>query len=88
VRHIGCVFGLTPNEDAFDSLGLPYPDLSVTISQIRMEPAANMWEHFNTPGPEYDTADPSWFDPPSHSESKGLTCLPALLHNYAGGCIR
>jgi hypothetical protein len=44
------VFGLTPNEDAFDSFGLPYPDLSVTISQIQMEPAANMWEHYNTPG--------------------------------------
>lgn len=50
VRHIGSVFGLNPNEDSFDSFGLPYPDLSVTISQIRMEPAANMWEHFNTPG--------------------------------------
>jgi hypothetical protein len=50
VRHIGYVFGLTPNEDVFDSFGLPYPDLSVTISQIQMEPAANMWEHFNTPG--------------------------------------
>ena len=50
VRHIGCVFGLKPNEDAFDSFGLPYPDLAVTISTIRMEPAANMWEHFNTPG--------------------------------------
>jgi 2-polyprenyl-6-methoxyphenol hydroxylase-like FAD-dependent oxidoreductase len=50
VRHIGCVMGLKPNEDAFDSFGLPYPDLAVTISTIRMEPAANMWEHFNTPG--------------------------------------
>lgn len=50
MRHIGCVFGLTPNEDPFDSFGLPYPDLSVTISQIQMEPAANMWEHYNTPG--------------------------------------
>lgn len=50
MRHIGYVFGLTPNEDPFDSFGLPYPDLSVTISQIQMEPAANMWEHFNTPG--------------------------------------
>lgn len=50
MRHIGNVFGLKPNEDPFDSLGLPYPDLSVTISQIQMEPAANILEHFNTPG--------------------------------------
>lgn len=50
VRHIGTVFGLVPNSDPFDSFGLPFPDLSVTISQIRMEPAANILEHFNIPG--------------------------------------
>lgn len=50
MRHIGTVFGLQPNNDPFDSFSLPYPDLSVTISQITMEPAAKMWEHFNTPG--------------------------------------
>ncbi|KAF8060476.1 hypothetical protein HT031_004652 [Scenedesmus sp. PABB004] len=50
VRHAGFVFGLQPNDDPFDSFGLPYPDLSLTISQIQMEPAANLLEHFNTPG--------------------------------------
>jgi hypothetical protein len=61
------VFGLSPNEDAFDSFGLPYPDLSATISQIRMEPAANMWEHFNTPGVNPFTADPGHLDSTSQS---------------------
>jgi hypothetical protein len=37
VRHVGTVFGLAPNEDAFDSFGLPFPDLSVTISQIQVQ---------------------------------------------------
>lgn len=50
IRHIGTVFGLKPNEDPFNSFGLPYPDLSVTISQIKTEPVANLWEHYNTPG--------------------------------------
>ncbi|WIA35179.1 hypothetical protein OEZ86_003645 [Tetradesmus obliquus] len=50
VRHVGTIFGLAPNADAFDSFGLPFPDLAVTISQIQMEPAANLLEHFNTPG--------------------------------------
>jgi hypothetical protein len=36
VRHVGTVFGLAPNEDAFDSFGLPFPDLGVTISQIQV----------------------------------------------------
>jgi hypothetical protein len=36
VRHAGTIFGLAPNEDAFDSFGLPYPDLGVTISQIQV----------------------------------------------------
>lgn len=39
MRHVGTVFGLAPNADAFDSFGLPFPDLSVTISQIQVGPA-------------------------------------------------
>jgi hypothetical protein len=42
VRHIGSLFNLPRNDDPFDSLGLPYPSLSVTISSIQMEPAANL----------------------------------------------
>lgn len=36
VRHVGTIFGLAPNADAFDSFGLPFPDLAVTISQIQV----------------------------------------------------
>lgn len=50
VRHIGSLFGLKPNEDIFDSCSLPYPDLSLTISSIQMEPAENIWEHYSAPG--------------------------------------
>lgn len=39
VRHAGATFGLEPNEDPFDSFGLPYPQLALTISSIQVEPA-------------------------------------------------
>lgn len=50
VRHIGELFGLQPNPDPFDPLGLPFPDLGVTIASIQTEPAANIWEHYSPPG--------------------------------------
>jgi hypothetical protein len=51
VRHIGGLFGLRPNPDLqFDSCALPYRELHATISDIVLEPASSIAEHYSPPG--------------------------------------
>ncbi|KAI8464230.1 MAG: hypothetical protein J3K34DRAFT_441173 [Monoraphidium minutum] len=51
VRHVGGLFGLQPNPDLrYDSLALPYRELATTISDILLEPASAIPEHFSPPG--------------------------------------
>lgn len=56
VRHTGALFELTPNEDPFDNMALPYPQLSTTITSIHMEPGTKIYEHYNPPGSTAEAA--------------------------------
>jgi hypothetical protein len=51
VRHVGGLFRLRPNPDLqFDSCALPYAALSATVSDIVLEPASAISEHYSPPG--------------------------------------
>lgn len=51
VRHVGGLFRLRPNSNLqFDSCALPYAALSATISDIVLEPASAISEHYSPPG--------------------------------------
>ena len=51
VRHVGGLFRLRPNPDlAFDSTALPYAELSATVSDIVVQPASVITEHYSAPG--------------------------------------
>lgn len=48
---MGGLFRLQPNRDLqFDSCALPYAELSATISDIVLEPASAIDEHYSPPG--------------------------------------
>jgi hypothetical protein len=72
---VGGLFGLRPNPDLqFDSCALPYRELSATISDIVLEPASAISEHYSPPGTAQDVlrrarrkADRGW--PVSASEA-------------------
>ena len=58
IRHIGGLFRLRPNPDLqFDSCALPYADLAATISDIMLEPASSISEHYSPPGTQADLQD-------------------------------
>lgn len=51
MRHVGGLFRLRPNPDLqFDSCALPYAALSATVSDIVLEPASAIGEHYSPPG--------------------------------------
>jgi hypothetical protein len=51
VRHVGGLFRLRPNPALqFDSCALPYQELHATISDIVLEPASAISEHYSPPG--------------------------------------
>jgi hypothetical protein len=57
VRHVGGLFRLRPNPELqFDSTVLPYADLRATISDIVLEPAASISEHYSPPGAAEEAA--------------------------------
>lgn len=51
MRHVGGLFGLRQNPDLqFDSCALPYSELYATISDMVVEPASSIPEHYSPPG--------------------------------------
>lgn len=57
MRHTGGLFRLRPNPDlSFDSTALPYADLAHTVSDIVLQPAAAISEHYSPPGAAEEAA--------------------------------